>query len=137
VITPANDISRNPNYLAAKSVAEKTEPGSIIVIAGVGSDISLFNKIYLPYFAHRKAYILDWVLGRGTPLTGIHSQIMKERAKGTPILFFSEITYSSKTLKKLLKNHNIKEEDFFDFLELMNFKEMIPLRDGYYLKPVE
>jgi len=137
VIAPANDISRNPNYLVAKTVAEKTEPASIIVIAGVGSDISIFNKIYLPYFAHRKAYILDWVLGRGTSLTGIRAQIMKERAKGTPILFFSEITYSSKTLKKLLKNHHIKEEDFFAFLENLDFKETIPLRDGYYLQPVE
>ncbi|MCK5058553.1 MAG: hypothetical protein KAT34_18000, partial [Candidatus Aminicenantes bacterium] len=94
-------------------------------------------KIYLPYFAHRKAYILDWVLGRGTPFADIHSQIEQQRSRNIPILFFSEITYPSKTLKKLLENHGIGEEDYFNFLKKINFKENIPLIDGYYLKPVE
>jgi hypothetical protein len=137
VISPAHDAQKNSKYVVAKTIGEKTGLNSIIVIAGIGSEISTFNKIYLPYFAHRKAYILDWALGRGISLAAIHAQIQKERAKGTAILFFSEITYLSNTLKKLLKNHNIKEEDYFVFLKSMNFKENIPLRDGYYLKPVE
>ncbi len=137
VISSAADIQKNRNYLVARAIGEAAKPNALIVIAGVGSPVSRFNKIYLPYFAHRKAYILDWVLGRGTPFADIHSQIEQQRSRNIPILFFSEITYPSKTLKKLLENHGIGEEDYFNFLKKINFKENIPLIDGYYLKPVE
>ena len=137
VISPASDIQRNRKYLVARAVEETTSPDSIIVIAGVGSVVSKFNKIYLPYFAHRKVYILDWVLGRGTSFAEIYSQIRRQRIRGTPILFFSEVTYLSKSLNTLLENHGTQEEVYFNFLKKLNFKENIPLIDGYFLKPVE
>jgi len=137
VISAASDVQKNRKYLVARTVGQVAQPDSIIVIAGVGSVVSRFSKIYLPYFAHRKVYILDWVLGRKTPFADIYSQIRLQRSRGTPILFFSEITYLSKTLKALLENHGIQTEAYFDFLKKLNFKENIPLIDGYFLKPVE
>lgn len=137
VISPAHDIENNRIYLAAKEVEAVTTPDAIIVIAGFGSDISTHNKIYLPYFAHRRVYILDWVLGRNKSLAAVHSQIKQKVMSGTPVLFFSEVTYLSKTLKRLLKNHSIGTGDYFEFLQKINFKEKIPLRDGYYLKPID
>ncbi|MFC2155585.1 hypothetical protein ACFLRB_03720 [Acidobacteriota bacterium] len=137
VISTASDIQKNRKYLVARKVGEAAPPDSIIVIAGVGSVVSKFNKIYLPYFAHRKVYILDWVLGRKISFADIYSQIRFQRYRGTPILFFSEVTYLSKSLKALLENHGIQEETYFNFLKKLNFKENIPLIDGYFLKPVE
>ncbi len=137
VISPAHDIRNNRHYLAVMAVEKVTPPESIIVIAGVGSDMSIHSKIYLPYFARRKPFILDWALGQGKSLEAIRAEIEQERAKGTPILFLSEITYLSKSLEKLLENHHLKKEDYFRFLEEMHPGEKIPLIDGYYLKRIE
>lgn len=136
VISPAHDIRNNHNYLVVKAIEKVTPPESIIVIAGVGSDISIQSKIYLPYFARRKPFILDWALGQGKSLEDIRAQIKQERARGAPILLFSETTYLSKATEKLLKNHHIKQEDYFRFLERINMGEKIPLIEGYYLKRI-
>jgi hypothetical protein len=134
-ILPANNIKNNVNYQVAEAVAAATPPQSVIVIGGCGTDLSIHNKIYIPYFALRKTFILDWMLGKGLSLEEIRGQVLREMNRGTPVYFFSEILHESKTLEQVLKNHNLKAPDYFAFLDTLNFKEKIPLIKGYYLLP--
>jgi hypothetical protein len=135
-ILPANNLENNINYRAAEAVAGATPPQSVIVIGGCGTELSIHNKIYIPYFALRKTFILDWMLGKGFSLQGIRRRILRELENGTAVYFFSEILHESPTLKQVLENHNLKAPDYFDFLETLNFKEKIPLINGYYLRQI-
>jgi hypothetical protein len=135
-ILPANNLENNINYQAAEAVAKATPPQSIIVIGGCGSELSIYNKIYIPYFALRKTFILDWMLGKGLSLEEIRQQILREVENSTPVYFFSEILHESPTLQQLLNNHNLKASDYFNFLKTMNFKEKVPLIKGYHLRRI-
>ena len=132
-VLPANDIQNNLHYQVAKAVGKETPPRSIIVIGGCGSDLSLFNKIYISYFAYRRTFILDWMLGKGLSLEEIHTRLKQKRLKGTPVYFFSEIVQKGKTVRQLLKNHNLEAVDYFEFIKKMELKEKIPLIKDYYL----
>lgn len=133
-VKPANQLQNNRSYLVAEAIGKATPPPSVIVIGGCGSDLSIHNKIYISYFARRKTFILDWMPGRGLSLDYIFALIKQEHAKGTPVYFFSEILHESKTLGQFLKNHNLEAGDYFAFIKKMDFKEKIPLINGYYLK---
>jgi hypothetical protein len=132
-VLPANDIQNNLHYQVAEAVGKKTPPRSIIVIGGCGTDLSMFNKIYISYFAYRRTFILDWMLGKGLSLEEVHARLKQERLKGTPVYFFSEIVQEGKTVRQLLKNHHLEAVDYFKFIKKMDFKEKIPLINGYYL----
>jgi hypothetical protein len=73
------------------------------------------------------------MLGNGLSLEDIRARIMLELQKGTPIYFFSEITRDCKTVRQILKNHNLEAGDYFNFMEKMDFKERIPVNGDYYL----
>lgn len=135
-ILPANNLENNVNYQAAEAVAKATPPQSIIVIGGCGSELSIHNKIYIPYFALRKTFILDWMLGKGLSLEEIRQRILREVENGTAVYFFSEILHESPTLLQIFKNHNLKASDYFNFLKTMNFNEKIPLIKGYHLRRI-
>jgi Ca2+/Na+ antiporter len=132
-ILPANDVRNNPGYRTAEAIGTVTPPGSIIVIGGCGTTLSIQNKIYISYFAYRRTFILDWMLGKGLTLDGIRARILLERKKGAPVYFFSEITRDSKTVRQILENHNLEADDYFKFLEKLEFTQRIPLNDRYYL----
>lgn len=132
-VLPANDIQKNLHYQVAKAVGKKTPPRSIIVIGGCGTELSIFNKIYISYFAHRRTFILDWMLGKDLSLEEVHARLKQEQLEGNPVYFFSEIVHEGKTVRQLLKNHQLEAVDYFQFLKKMDFKEKIPLINGYYL----
>ena len=130
---PAKNIQNNRNYLVAEAVGKVTLPRSTVVIGGCGTDLSIHNKIYISYFTYRRTFILDWMLGKGLSLEDIHVRLKQELSDGTAVYFFSEIVRESKTVRQLLKNHNLKAVDYFKFIKKMDFKEKVPLIDGYYL----
>jgi len=130
---PSNNIQNNRNYLVAEAVGKVTLPRSIVVIGGCGTDLSIYNKIYISYFTHRTTFILDWMLGKGLSLEDIDALIKQELSNGTAVYLFSEIVRESRTVQQLLKNHNLKAVDYFKFIKKMDLKEKIPLINGYYL----
>ncbi len=130
---PANNLENNLNYLAAVTIEKVTPPQAVIVIAGCGSDLSIHNKIYISYFAARKVFILDWMLGKGLTLDVIRSRLAQEQAMGTAVYFFSDTLQEGPALQQLLKNHHMEAADYYRFLEKMDFKEKIPIIDGYFL----
>lgn len=132
---PAGNLENNRNYQAAAAIEKVTPPQAVIVIAGCGSDLSIHNKIYISYFAARKVFILDWMLGKGLSLDDIRARLEQEQAVGNPVYFFSDALLESEgsSLQQLLKNHHMEAADYARFLEKMNFKEKIPLIDDYYL----
>lgn len=130
---PATRLENNRNYQAAAAVARVTPPQAAIVIAGCGDEFSIYNKIYISYFAVRKVFILDWMLGKGMTLDGIKSRLEQERAMGTPIYFFSDALMEGPALRQLLKNHHLEAAGYFQFLAKFDFKDKIPLIDNSYL----
>lgn len=132
---PANNLENNRNYRAAAAIEKVTPPQAVIVIAGCGSDLSIHNKIYISYFAGRKVFILDWMLGKGLSLDDIRARLEQEQAVGNPVYFFSDILQEGEgtALQQLFKNHHLEAADYKRFLEKMDFKEKIPVIDGYYL----
>jgi len=133
-LRPANDIRTNHNYLVAEAIGKATPPNAVIVIGGCGTELSKHNTIYIPYFAFRETFKLDWMLGKNLSLEDIANRLKQEEAKGKPVYVFSEILHESKTLDRLFKNHNLQSTDYFAFLAGLNLHEKIPLVDGYYLK---
>ncbi|MCP5104814.1 MAG: DUF2723 domain-containing protein [bacterium] len=136
-VKPANDIESNRNYQVAEAIRRVTPSGSIIVIGGCGTDLSIHNKIYISYFSFRKTIILDWMLGKGFSLENIRNRVKSEREQGTPVYFFSEIVRESKTVRQLLRNHKLTEADYFAFMAKLKLKEKISLIHGYYLSPYQ
>lgn len=138
VFSPASKIENNKNYLFARDIETHASQGASIVICGCGSDLSIHNKIYLPYFAYRKTLILDWMIGKGLTLDDIRRQILLDVSRGNGVYFLSEALEDGKPLKQLLSNHHIKLNDYMEFIRSISFTESIPLREGegYYLKKV-
>ncbi|MGE5340048.1 MAG: hypothetical protein ACM3SY_01085 [Candidatus Omnitrophota bacterium] len=130
---PASQLENNANYLAAEAIRKVTPPESVIVIAGSGPGVSMYNKIYLPYFAMRQTLILDWMLGKGFSLARIRSRIEDEIAKGVPVYLFSDALPAGDALKHMLKNHRIDVSDYFEFIRQLNLNGRIPLRNNDYL----
>ena len=136
-LRPVTDIHSNESYMIAEAIGEKTPPGSIIVIGGCGPEISIHNTVYIPYFALRETFKLDWMLGKGLSLENISDRIKQERSKGITVYLFSEIDRNKsegRTLRQLFKNHNITAVDYFHFLDRIQPGETIPLVGSYYLK---
>ncbi|MDQ1350631.1 MAG: hypothetical protein QG657_933 [Acidobacteriota bacterium] len=132
-VKPANNLENNRNYQAAATIEKVTPPQAIIVIAGCGSDLSIHNKIYISYFAGRKVFILDWMLGKGLTLDDIRARLEQEQSKGIPVYFFSDALREGPALQQLLKNHHMEAVDYHRFLEKIDLKEKIPVIDDYYL----
>jgi hypothetical protein len=131
---PANRFENNINYQVAEAVGTLTPPGSVIVIGGCGPGVSIYNKIYIPYFALREVFIADWQLGKGLSLEDLGRWVNRTAAAGKAVYFFSEILYDSPTLRQLLKNHKMDAPGYFDFLKQLTLGEPIPLARGYYLR---
>lgn len=129
---PANRIENNRYYMVAEAVAKVTPPQAAIVIAGCGDSLSIHNKINISYFALRRVYILDWMLGKGMTLEDIYKRLEIEHGQGIPIYFFSD-TLQGKAASQLLENHHLEAKEYSQFLEKIDFKEKVPLIDGYYL----
>jgi hypothetical protein len=134
-IKPASNLENNHNYQAAAAIEKVTPPQAVIVIAGCGSDLSIHNKIYISYFAGRKVFILDWMLGKGLSLDDIRARLEQEQAVGNPVYFFSDALLEGEgpAVQQLLKNHHMEAADYSRFLEKTDLKEKIPVIDGYYL----
>jgi len=135
-IKPKTEIHNNRNFLLAESIREKTNEGSIIVIAGNNSGY-MYGKIYIPYFAMRNTWILDWILGRGFTLYDLKEQIRGTILRGKKIFFLSELTYMSDSVRELIKTHKLSQKDYKDFLNHLKFGRRIELLDGFYLLEVE
>lgn len=130
---PANHIENNRNYQVAEAVAKVTPSQAVIVVAGCGNDLSIYNKIYISYFGLRKVYILDWMLGKGMTLEAIYKRLEQEHSQGIPIYFFSDTLQGGIGERQLLENHHLETKEYLQFLGKMDFKEKVPLIDGYYL----
>jgi hypothetical protein len=131
-IQPANDPQNNVSYQLAEAIRNKTGEDSLVIIAGCGTDISNHSKIYVPYFARRNVFILDWMVGKGLSLEDIH-QTLREESKNKSLYFLSELTYLSKAVTCLLQNHQLGSEEYLRFINQFEFKEKIPLRENYFL----
>ncbi|MCU0289123.1 MAG: hypothetical protein MUF15_22360 [Acidobacteria bacterium] len=137
---PSGRIENNYNYQVAKLIGQVTPAQAIIVIAGCGDDLSMHNKIYISYFAGRKVFIFDWLLGKGMSLGEIRNRLMEEQAKGNPVYFFSDMFGEGEgenpALFNLLKSYRLEKEYYSLFLGKIAFKEKILLMDNHYLIPI-
>ncbi|UCH93058.1 MAG: DUF2723 domain-containing protein [Candidatus Aminicenantes bacterium] len=133
---PANDLETNVSYQLAEAIRNKTGDNSLVIIAGCGTDISEYCKIYVPYFARRKVLVLDWMLGKGLSLKDIHLTFT-EGSKNKSLYVLSELTYLSKAVTCLLENHHLDSEDYRRFINQFEFKRKIPLTGNYFLLQIE
>lgn len=129
---PANDPQNNVSYQLAGAIRNKTEEDARVIIAGCGTDISNYSKIYVPYFARRNVFILDWMLGKGLSLEDIHLTLA-ERSKNKSLYLLSELTYLSKAVTCLLQNHHLDAGEYLRFINQFKFKQKIPLTGNYFL----
>ncbi len=129
---PANDPQNNKSYQLAEAIGNKTVENSLVIIAGCGTEISNYCKIYVPYFAHRNVFILDWMLGKGLSLEDIH-RVLEERSKNQSVYFFSELTDLSPAVTSLLQNHRLEPGEYLHFIKQFEFKQKIPLPGNYFL----
>jgi hypothetical protein len=129
---PANDPQNNKSYQLAEAIGNKTIENSLVIIAGCGTEISNYCKIYVPYFAHRNVFILDWMLGKGLSLEDIH-RVLEERSKNQSVYFFSELTDLSPAVTSLLQNHGLGSGEYLRFIKQFEFKQKIPLPGNYFL----
>ncbi len=129
---PANDPENNVIYQLAEVIGNKTAEDSLVIIAGCGTDISKYCKIYVPYFARRNVLILDWMLGKGLSLEDIHLAL-EERSKSKSLYLLSELTYLSKAVTCLLQNHQLGTGEYLRFINQFEFKQKIPLTANYFL----
>lgn len=129
---PANDPGINVSYQLARDIRNKTGENSLIIIAGCGTDVSIYCKIYVPYFARRNVLVLDWMLGKGLSLEEIR-QTLAERSKNQSVYFLSELTYLSQAVTCLLQNHGLGSEEYLRFIGQFGFKQKIPLTGSYFL----
>ncbi|MCP4150454.1 MAG: hypothetical protein GY757_22085 [bacterium] len=136
VVLPANDPANNEGYRLVEEIGTKTGNDAAIIIAGCGEQTSIYSKIYIPYFAHRKVFVLDWMLGRGSSLDDIVLTLKKEGKERT-LYFLSEVTSGSKAVEQLLKNHKLGADDFSGFLGQLRTKKTIPLIPGFYLYEID
>ncbi len=86
-IRPKTEIQNNRNFLLAEAIREKTDNDSIIVIAGNIKGY-LYGKIYIPYFAERNTWILDWILGKGASLNNFKDSIGYSLSKGRKVFSY-------------------------------------------------
>jgi hypothetical protein len=129
---PANDPGINVSYQLAEAIGNKTGENSLVIIAGCGTEISNYCKIYLPYFAHRNVFILDWTLGKGLSLEDIH-RVLEERSKNRSVYFLSELIDLSPAVTTLLQNHGLGPGEYLRFINRFEFKQKIPLKGNYFL----
>ncbi len=132
VILPANDPGNNKSYQLAEAIKSKTDDDAVIIIAGCGSEISLYSKIYLPYFAYRKVMILDWMVGKGFSLEDLELTI-RESSKSQPVYFLSELTYMSEAVTCFLRNHQLDSGGYLQWVSRLKLGPKILLRDDYFL----
>ena len=129
---PANDPQNNESYRLAEAIGNKTGENSLVIIAGCGSGISNYCKIYVPYFARRNVFILDWMLGKGLSLDDIR-RALEERSKNQPVYFLSELSYLSPAVTCLLQNHGLGSAQYLRFIHQFEFSQQIPLTGNYFL----
>jgi hypothetical protein len=122
----------NVSYQLAEDIRNTTGENSLVIIAGCGTDISNYCKIYVPYFARRNVLVLDWVLGKGLSLENIHLTL-KKRSKEISLYLLSELTYVSKAVTCLLQNHQLGPGEYLRFINQFEFKQKIPLTGNYFL----
>jgi hypothetical protein len=132
-VLPASRFENNHIYQLAASIKQKTEPGSIIMIAGCGSNPSIYSKIYIPYFGHRNVYILDWMLGKGFSYQDLKDKIQQDKSDGNSVYIFSELLKPGRALQKLAKNHDLDLTEFLDFIRDLGYEKKVPLTGDFYL----
>ena len=109
-IKPQADIEKNTNYQIAMAVRRATPANAQILIAGTAAGYE-YGKIYLPYFAGRDVFILDWALGRGRALPEILSALKNRDGLGQPVFTLDEIAVPGNALAGLLRFHRVPEKD--------------------------
>lgn len=133
-ILPANDAAINDGYMVAQSIRKATPANAVIVIAGCGTPVSIHSKIYVPYFAYREVYIMDWMLGKGLKFEDILARMRQKKNEGAPVYLFSEILHDNRTVRQMLENHNLDAAAYFRMIDTWELDESIPLLRGYYLR---
>ena len=134
VMLPSEKAANNRYLQLAQAIRKNTPVDSVIAIAGCGSRISIYSKIYIPYFGHRRVFILDWMLGRGLTLDGFKGEVHKEFNKGHAVFVLSELTEQGKARATLSANHGIPETDLSRFFMDLPADGAITLTDGYFIR---
>lgn len=132
-VLPGSRFENNQIYQMAAAIKEKSDKHSIIMIAGCGSDTSIYSKIYIPYFGHRHVYILDWMLGKGFSFQDIQEKIDQDKSAGKSIYILSELLKPGKAVKQLVRNHHLDVEKLLAFIRGFLSQEKVPLTGDYYL----
>jgi len=134
VIQPADRAENNRPLQLARAVGRNTPAESVLVIAGCGSPASIYGKIYVPYFGHRRVLILDWLLGRMGGLAGVEERIRAEQQRGRVVYVLSELLVPGRASARLAADQGVSEREILDFFSTrVDAGTRIPLVDGYHL----
>jgi len=133
-ILPANDPGNNLAYQVAQGVARNTDTQAVILTGGVGSPVSVYSKIYLPYFAHRKVLVVDWVLGKGGgELGAVAHGITVLKNQGCAVYFLSELEQDGAVVGALAQRHALSAQMLVSFFRSLPRKDKVFLPDGNHL----
>jgi len=93
-VIPASRPENNPLLARAELIRNRTAPGDLVVLLGVGPDAVL--RIYVPYFAQREALLLDLAFapGRRGPDAAaalVSAEIRSRLAAGHRVLALAEL----------------------------------------------
>jgi hypothetical protein len=135
-IRPMADIRQNTNYQVAVAMRKATPAGAQILITGNFHGYG-YGKIYIPYFAMREVWILDWLLGKGHALPDVLAWLKKNAASGKAVYALGEIAGSGKAMASLLIFHHVKESDYSRFRSAIRFVLAAELPGNYRLYRLE
>jgi hypothetical protein len=96
--------------------------------------MSIYSKIYIPYFGHRRVLIVDWMLGKGMDLEDVRDTVRLEIGRGHAVFMLSELISTGKALAVLAANHGVSEEELSEFFLRLPASGTVPLTDGYTLR---
>ena len=94
VVIPASHPENNPFLARAELIRDRTAPGDLVVLLGVGPEAML--RIYVPYFAQREVLLLDLAFapgrrGPGAAAAMASAEIRARLAAGHRVLALAEL----------------------------------------------
>lgn len=136
-IYPATLEENNPPYMLALEINKKTPENAVILISGCGANVSMYGKIYIPYFGLRRVMVMDWLLGNNHSLDRVYSLLQRtNNLDNHPVYILSELKGNTRPVRCLLENHKISEAEYNSFMERLAPGKPIRLFGKFSLYPL-
>jgi len=134
-IFPGSIPENNQELKAAYQMREATPRGSVIVISGLPIGYNI-GKFYIPYFADRWAFTLDWRLSepiRGKLFPQNTAIRLEDYARQGRAVYLLSDVLQEKIAEELARRHGLKRQEFDAFWAGYDPKPAADLGDGLKL----